>query len=144
MRHRTEKLIFRMDVSAFAAILVVLLGLFAIPGGIAVGIIDYHRVMPVDLIKVKRPTFLPNAARDDAMFVSVTRDGSIFFNNERTVPELLPQKIHEFLAKGAEHRVYINADKRSYYKNVKQVIDAAHSSGIENISFLADPFPPSK
>jgi len=133
-----------IEVSAFAGILVVFLGLFAIPGGITVGLPDQHRMIPVDLVKAKRPISLPHALREDALIVSVTREGSIFFGNDWTPPEVLPQKIRESLARGAERRIYVNADKRANYRDVKKTIDAIHATGVEDISFLANPSVPSQ
>jgi biopolymer transport protein TolR len=136
---RSVQRISNIEMSAFAGILVVLLGLFAIPGGITVGVLDQHRIIPVDLVKVKRPTSLPHVLREDAVIVSVTRDGSIFFGTDRILPELLTPKIRESISRGAERRIYINADKRANYRDVKKAIDAIRTSGVEQISILAAP-----
>ena len=108
--------------------------------------VDHHernRNCPVDLVKATRPISLPHALGEDALIVSVTRDGSIFFGNDWTPQEFLPQKIRESLARGAERRIYVNADKRANYRDVKKAIDAIHATGVGDISFLANSSVPS-
>jgi biopolymer transport protein TolR len=134
MRQKRERLISGIDVSAFAAILVVLFALFAVQTA-------PHRrsSIPVDLVKAKSSISLPHALREDAIIVSVTRSGDIFLGNDRSRPELLPDKIREAISRGAERRIYVNADKRANYRDVKKAIDCIHSSGVENISILVFP-----
>lgn len=118
-----------IEVSAFAAILVVLLALFLyVP--------HRYREAPVDLFKAKHPVSLLSASREDAMIVSMQMDGGVFFGSDRSAPELLPHQIRESLAHGAEHRVYLNVDRHAKYQTVKQVIDAIHSTGVERVSFF--------
>lgn len=118
-----------IEVSAFAAILVVLVFLFA-------GSHDLPRIS-VDLVKSKHPISLPNASREDAITVLIERDGSVFFGTNRSDPKLLPHQIQESLANGAERRVYLSVDRYAKYETVKQVIDAIHSTGVEQVTFFA-------
>lgn len=123
-----------IDVSAFVAILVVLLALFA-----GRSVWDRHDLptTSVDLVKAKHAISLPNGSREDAISVLVESDGSVFFGTNRTDPRLLPQQIQESLANGAERRIYLSVDKYAKYQTVKQVIDAIHSTGVEQVSFFA-------
>ena len=134
MREKPDRLISRIDVSAFAAILVVLFALFAVRTA------PHHlSYIPVDLVKAKSSISLLHALREDAIIVSVTRNGDIFLGTDRIRPELLPDKIRDAISRGAERRIYVNADKRANYRDVKRAIDSIHSSGVENISILAVP-----
>jgi len=57
---------------------------------------------------------LRRANRDDAMLVSVVRDGKVFFRNDWTDPAELPARIRQCSTSGPERRVYIKADARVY------------------------------
>jgi biopolymer transport protein TolR len=139
LRQRPDRLISRIDVSAFAAILVVLFALFAVRT--APHDLSY---IPVDLVKAKSTVSLPHALREDAIVVSVMRNGDIFLGTDISRPELLPDKIREAISRGAERRIYVNADRRANYRDVKKAIDSIYSTGVENISILAFPVTPSK
>ena len=69
--------------------------------------------------------------------MSIMRDGKILFNSEFVAPEQLPGKIQLAIKSGSERRVYINADKRTKYGNVAEVVDQIHASGVEKVTFLA-------
>ena len=74
--------------------------------------------------------------REDAINVSVTRGGEIIFGSEIVRPEQLPEKIRLAIKNGSERRVYINADKRTKYGNVAEVIDQIYQSGVQNLTIL--------
>ncbi len=98
----------------------------------------YHCGTSTDLPAVKWPAPLPHAMREDAMVVTVERTGDVFFGNQLVRIEKMPELIRERVAGGSERRVYIRADARSHYGNVKQVVDAVHEAGLVEISLLAE------
>src|SRR5690242_21942456 len=53
----------------------------------------------VDLAKTNNPVQMPDADKEDALLVAVTRDGKVFFGTARTDPADLPGKLKERLAK---------------------------------------------
>src|ERR1700722_13272973 len=130
MRMRTNprqgsKLMSSIDVSAFASIIVVLVAMFAMPASV---VIDGG--IAVDLPKVLHPKLVPNALREDAIIVWVMRNGDVFLGNDRVAPDELPGRIRERVSRGSKRTVYIRADARSKYRNVKEVLDETHSAGI--------------
>jgi len=92
----------------------------------------------MDLPKVNHPVGMWAANREDAIIVSVIRDGKVFFGNERVEPEQLPSMIKERLAQDAERKVYIKADARVRFGRVSQVLDAIRSAGVLRIAFFVD------
>jgi|SRR5215472_9742524 len=91
----------------------------------------------VDLPKVLHPVSMPGADREDAMIVSVTRDGRVYFGAEQVNAADLPQKIADRLKDhSVERRVYIKADMRARWGGVKQALDAVHTAGILRVAFL--------
>ncbi|HYM05941.1 MAG TPA: biopolymer transporter ExbD [Terriglobales bacterium] len=127
---RSSRLIRRIDVSALAAVLFVLLFLFMMLTAIP------HDGVSADLPKVWHSTSMPGARREDAIVVSILRDGTIYFGNDKTRPGDLPPQILKRIGNRAEKKVYIRADSRLRYGTVCQVLDAIHSAGVEKIAFF--------
>jgi biopolymer transport protein ExbD len=48
----------------------------------------------------------------------------------------LTLRIRDGLRRGAERKVYINADRTAKYGQIRQVLRAISSAGIENVAFL--------
>jgi biopolymer transport protein ExbD len=63
----------------------------------------------------------------------------IFFNRDLIEStDRLPGLMREQVRLGSQRKVYIRADARARYRTVKDVIDAVHYAGIEQIAFIAD------
>jgi biopolymer transport protein ExbD len=84
---------------------------------------------------------MPNALRRDAIIVSVLRNGDVFFVRDRILPEQLVGLIRGRLVTGSERKIYIRADGRAHYRYVKEVLDAVHTTGAENVAFFAEQHP---
>jgi biopolymer transport protein ExbD len=137
--HTKSMMLFcNIDASALAAVGLVLLVVMMIvpqPHG--------HGYGP-DLPHVLHPVSMAGASREDAMIIPVMRDGAVYFGPDRVSPEQLPSKILGRLRDPTvERRVYIRADSRVFYCNVRDVLDGVRSAGIERVAFLADQRRPS-
>jgi biopolymer transport protein ExbD len=82
-----------------------------------------------------------NAYREDALLVSVTRDGKIYLGITYVDPHTLTDEIRKRLTEGAERKVYIKADARARYRVVAEVIDSAQRAGLEEIGLITQPQP---
>ena len=101
-----------------------------------------HPRVSADLPKVEHPIAMPGANREDAMKVTVTRDGQVFFDTDRVDPIHLPERIADHLKdRGVERKVYIVADMRARWGAVKVVLEGVRSAGIIRVAFLADQGP---
>ena len=133
-KDKRPNVISRIDVSAFASVLVVLLTICMIPGeGDLIG----HGVT-ADLPKVDHPILVPHARREDVSMIGVMRNGDIFFENDRVHSHALSDQIRLKVKNGSEPVVYIRADARAKYRSVEDVLDEVHSSGVEHVVFLVD------
>jgi biopolymer transport protein ExbD len=112
-------------------VFVVLLVFMTIPPG--------HHGVSADLPKVSHPIAMPGANREDAMKVTITRDGVIYFGVDRVAPIHLRDKIQDRLKdRDVERKVYIVADLRVRWSNVEDVLDGVRSAGIIRVAFLTD------
>jgi biopolymer transport protein ExbD/biopolymer transport protein TolR len=128
------KPISKIDVSAFGSVLLFLLALFMVPGLMYV---DLPRNL-VDLPKVGHPISVPHARREDAILVAIMRNGDVFLDGHRVFYGGLPDRIRMKLKNGSEGIVYVQADTRGKYRDVKDVLDQVRSSGVQHVVFLAD------
>ena len=97
----------------------------------------YFHGTSVDLPKVLHPIAMPGANREDALKVSITRDGKVYFGSGQIVPADLPAKIADCLKdKSVERKVYIFADMRARWGSIKPVLESVHAAGILRVAFL--------
>jgi len=132
---RANNFICAIDVAALASVMFVLMFLMMYNGAL---VIAPHQGVSVDLPRVGNPVLLPNEGREDAMQVAVTRQGDVFFNRDLIKSMDRPRLMREQMRLGSQRKVYVRADARARYRTVKDVIDAVHYAGIEQIAFIAD------
>jgi biopolymer transport protein ExbD len=95
-----------------------------------------RRFLP-DLAAAKHVAPLPRANRDDAMHLYVLRDGSYYFGNNKVSLEEIASEIRESLRNGAEKRIYLQADRRAKYYDVKRALEQVSEGGVENVAIVA-------
>src|SRR5437879_5055321 len=66
-----------------------------------------HRHGTAALVKVRHVVPMPNALREDALRVSVERDGKIYFQTMQVRIEDLPMKLRDTMSTASEQKVYI-------------------------------------
>jgi biopolymer transport protein ExbD len=79
---------------------------------------------------------IPEADQEDALIVSVTDDGSVYFGVDPISPAALAEKIRDGLSNRTERKLYIKADARTPYANVVKVLDAMRTAGVEAPNLL--------
>lgn len=136
-KHRTSpKLFSDFNTLQFASVMgmvvfVLLLMFMTIP-------VDHHGV-GVDLPKVLHPVAMRGADREDAIKISIMRDGKVYLGTEQIWLPDLPAKIQDRLKdREVERKVYVVADMRARWGRVKLALDGVRSAGIVRVAFLAD------
>jgi biopolymer transport protein ExbD/biopolymer transport protein TolR len=92
----------------------------------------------VDMAKVNNPEQMPDADKEDALLVSVTRDGQVYFGTDQISVDNLTSKVKDRLANRADKRVYVKADMRARFGNVVQVVDGVRAAGVDDLGLLTD------
>jgi biopolymer transport protein TolR len=92
----------------------------------------------VDMAKVNNPEQMPDADKEDALLVSVTRDGQVYFGSDQITIDSLTTKVKDRLANKPDKRVYVKADMRAHYGSVVQVVDAVRAAGVDDLGLLTD------
>jgi biopolymer transport protein ExbD/biopolymer transport protein TolR len=90
----------------------------------------------VDMAKVENATAMPDADKEDAIVVAVTRDGGVFLGQNKVSVADIGQKVSEKLADKPGKTVYFRADARAQYRAVEDAVDGVRTSGVDQIGLL--------
>jgi biopolymer transport protein ExbD/biopolymer transport protein TolR len=90
----------------------------------------------IDMAKVDNATSMPDADKDDAIVVAITRDGNVFLGQNKTSVSELGVQVREKLADKPGKTIYIRADARAQYRAVEDAIDAVRTAGVEDVGLL--------
>jgi biopolymer transport protein ExbD/biopolymer transport protein TolR len=92
----------------------------------------------VDMAKVNNPTPMQDADKEDALLVSIMRDGTVYFGADKVSPDSLGGKVKDRLTNRTNKMVYVKADARAHYGSVVQVVDAVRSAGVDDLGLLTE------
>jgi biopolymer transport protein TolR len=90
----------------------------------------------IDLARVDNPTNMPDADKEDAVVVAVTRDGKIFLGQNPVDPAQLGSLVRDKLAEKTDKMIYVRADARAQFKVVEEAIDDVRTAGVEEVGLL--------
>ena len=94
----------------------------------------------VDMAPVNNPEQMPDADKEDALLVSITRDGKVYFGSDQIQDvDNLTGKVKDRLANKQDKRVYVKADMRTRFGGVVQVVDSVRAAGVDDLGLLTDP-----
>lgn len=92
----------------------------------------------VDMVRTVNPREMPDADKEDAVVVAVTRDGNVFLGSVQTAVEELSAKVQELVATRIDKTVYIKSDARAKYERVVAVIDEVRAAGVDQLGLLTE------
>jgi len=92
----------------------------------------------VDMAQVNNPEQMPDADKEDALLVSIMRNGDVFFGTDKISVDNLTTKVKDRLANKSDKRVYVKADARAHFGNVVQVVDSVRAAGVDDLGLLTD------
>jgi biopolymer transport protein ExbD/biopolymer transport protein TolR len=90
----------------------------------------------IDMAKVDNPTAMPDADKEDAVVVAVTRDGAVFLGQNKVDPAQLGSLVRDKLQDKTDKTIYIRADARAQYRTVEDAIDDVRTAGVEEVGLL--------
>ena len=95
--------------------------------------------MSVELVKTKNPVALKNADRDDAILISVTKDGKVYLGSDQ-FPNLneLGVKVKDRLAALQDKTVYMKNDSRARFERIVEVIDNLRGFGVDQLGLITE------
>jgi biopolymer transport protein ExbD/biopolymer transport protein TolR len=90
----------------------------------------------VDMAKVDNPVAMPDADKEDAIVVAITRDGGVYLGQDRVALSDLGQKVRDKLADTPGKTIFVRADARAQYRGVEDAIDAVRTAGVDEVGLL--------
>ena len=90
----------------------------------------------VDMARVDNTINMPDADKEDAIVVAVTRDGGVFLGQNKTSLEQLGVQVRDRLADKPGKTIYVRADARAQYRSVEDAIDAVRTAGVDDVGLL--------
>jgi biopolymer transport protein ExbD len=92
----------------------------------------------VDMAKVNNPESMPDADKEDALLVSIMRDGTVYFGTDKLPPDQLTGKVRDRLTNRVDKRVFVKADARARFRAVVEVVDNVRAAGVDQLGLLTD------
>ena len=92
----------------------------------------------VELAKTKNPIDMKEADRDDAVLVTITRDGKLYLGQEKVSVDALATKVNDLLATKLEKKVFVKSDLRAKYGDVVSVVDNIRNAGVDQVGLLTE------
>ena len=92
----------------------------------------------VEMAKTTNPEQMPDADKEDAILIGITRDNKVYLGNDQIAPENLSDKVRDRLANKVDKRVYVRADARAKYGSVVAVVDNVRSAGVDQLGLLTE------
>jgi len=77
---------------------------------------------------------VPDADNQDALIITVTATGRLYFGIDSVTPDSLAEKLKGRPSRG--QNLYIKADARAPYASVVKVLDAARTAGVAGVTLL--------
>jgi len=98
----------------------------------------------VDMAKAENAEKMPDAEKEDAVIVAVTRDGRIFLSpgNHEVALDTVQGQVKDLLTDRLDKTVYVRSDARAKYGSVVKAVDEVRSAGVENLGLLTEKLPP--
>jgi biopolymer transport protein ExbD/biopolymer transport protein TolR len=90
----------------------------------------------IDMAKVDNAVAMPDADKEDAIVVAITRDGGVFLGQDKVAPSELGRKVLDKLADKPGKTIYVRADARAQYKAVEDAIDDVRTAGVDEVGLL--------
>jgi biopolymer transport protein ExbD/biopolymer transport protein TolR len=88
------------------------------------------------MAKVDNPTNMPDADKEDAIVVAITRDGGVFLGQNKIALSELGGQVRDKLADKPGKTIYVRADARAQFRAVEDAIDAVRTAGVDDVGLL--------
>jgi len=90
----------------------------------------------VDLAPTNNAHDMKDADKDDAVVVAVTREGTLYLQNNRISKEAITNEVKDQIANRLDKTVYVKSDARAKYGDVVAVVDEIRSAGVDQLGLL--------
>lgn len=97
--------------------------------------------LSLELAQTNNPVKLPNANKDTAVIVSITRDGAVYLKAKRIDVSQLTGAVRKQLQGQLQKVVFIQSDQRAKYGAVLKAVDDVRAAGVEQLALITQKSP---
>ncbi len=133
-RNEGSKISSDINVTPMVDVMLVLLIIFMVVTPILV----QPGAVPVNMAKTNHPLAMPDAQKEDALLVAITRDGMIYLGNDHVALDQLGTKLKDKLERRLDKHVFVKADAHAKYGAVVDVANNLRSASVEDIGLLTE------
>ena len=90
----------------------------------------------VDMAKVDNPTAMPDADKEDAIVVAITRDGTVYLGQNKVAANELGTLVRTKLENTPGKTIFVRGDAGAQYRAVEDAIDAVRTAGVDEVGLL--------
>src|SRR5713226_2602684 len=94
--------------------------------------------MSVDMARVNNPNDMPNADRDDAVIVAISKDGSLFLGTQKVAQDQLTALVRDRISNKLDKTVFVKSDARAKYGVVVAAVDEVRAAGVAMYGLLTE------
>jgi biopolymer transport protein ExbD/biopolymer transport protein TolR len=90
------------------------------------------------MAKAENPRQMPDADKEDAVVLAVTRDGKAYLGSDQVRLEDITTKVKDRISSKLDKTVYVKGDARAKYGDVVNVIDNVRAAGVDSLGLLTE------
>ena len=94
----------------------------------------------VNMVKTHNDMKMPEADKEDAVLIAITRDGNVFLSpgNQKVQPNDLGAKVKDLQTNRTDKTVYVKADSRARFSAVTDVIDNLRTAQVDSVGLITE------
>jgi len=92
----------------------------------------------VDMAKAENPRQMPDADKEDAVVLAVTRDGKVYLGSDTVRLDKITPEVKDRISTKLDKTVYVKSDSRAKYGDVVNVIDNVRAAGVDSLGLLTE------
>lgn len=81
----------------------------------------------------------PQVLKPEAINLSISSDGGVFWNNDRLDEQQLVQRLDIASKSEPQPEIFIRGDRKVEYEHVAKVMAAVHRAGLLKLGFVTEP-----
>lgn len=97
-----------------------------------------QKSVSVDMAKAVNTRTMKDADREDAVYVTITRDGKVFLGSDQIRVDDLLEKVQDMIANRVDKTVYLKSDMRAKYETVVDVVNEIRAAGVDQLGLITE------
>lgn len=97
-----------------------------------------QKTFSVNMVKTEHPRKMPDADKDDAVVLAISRDGNVFLGTSPIKLDEITKKTKDMISSRLDKTVYVKSDAGANYGVVVKVINNVRAAGVDSLGLLTE------